>query len=54
MAVNFCVTPSVVILKKFAEALNNTKKISTGTCKEEEFEACKGGIEMTSFVFGVS
>ena len=57
MAVNFRVTPSMVcchILKDLAEVLNNTKKLSTGVYKEEEFEACKGGVEMACFVFGAS
>ena len=43
----------VVILKDLAEMLNNTNT-HTGVCKEEEFEGCKGGVEMACFVFGVS
>ena len=44
----------VVILQEFAEVLNNAKKLSTGFCKEEEFQVSKGGVELTSSVFGLS
>ena len=41
-------------LKDFAEVLNNSKKLSTRFCKEEEFMASESSVELTSSIFGLS